>query len=498
MRSLICAFIFVLAFNLNTEIHSSLLAQDSLEQSTPEQSDETQVLDIAGTSPSDGTDKKLIYILPMKDEIQQAMTYVIRRGMKDAIDNKADAIVLHMDTPGGRVDITMELIEIIRKFTPKDQTYTFIDSNAISAGAFISAATKNIYMSPSAVIGAAAPIMMTGEDIPETMMKKQVSALRAMVRASCQENGHNSDVFEAMIDFDKGLTIDGQVIEEEGNLLTITASEAKTTYGNPPKPLVSKGTYENLDDFLKATFGENVETVTVEASGFEQLSRFIVALSPFLIAGAFLLGYIEFQSPGFGIFGIIAVILALTFFFGHYVAGLTGHETLFILVLGIALIGIELFILPGTIIPGILGIVCVFVSLLLTMVDYYPVNDPTGGFSLPVITADQLEKPMTNLALSVVYILIGIWILAKILPRTPLFKALVVEGSQEMPIIESISSLQVNHTGTAKTPLRPSGTADFGDGPVDVITDGIFIDADSPIRISEIEGNKIVVEKIAD
>src|SRR5437762_46114 len=136
-----------------------------------------------------------VYVLPIRSDIMPPLVYLVRRGVKAAMEARADLLVLDMDTNGGRVDVTEEIIEILNNF--KGQTATFVNKRAFSAGAFISIATQKIFMAPLSVIGAAAPIMMvpggTPQDMPETMQAKMNSALRALVRTSAEKNGYNID-----------------------------------------------------------------------------------------------------------------------------------------------------------------------------------------------------------------------------------------------------------------------------------------------------------------
>jgi membrane-bound serine protease (ClpP class) len=182
-----------------------------------------------------------VFVLPIRADIMPPLVYLVRRGVKEAMQANADLLVLDMETNGGRVDTTRELISILEQF--KGDTVTYVNKSAFSAGAFISVATKRIFMAPGSVIGAAAPIILSPggegvEKIPDTYEKKMTSAVRAMVRTSAEKNGYNIAVVEAMIDKTKGLTIDGQVIAKEGEILTLTNTEAEKEYGKPPKRLL--------------------------------------------------------------------------------------------------------------------------------------------------------------------------------------------------------------------------------------------------------------------
>lgn len=439
---------------------------------------------------------KKVYVIPVKDEIEDALTFLIRRGVKEAIKNEADILILHMDTPGGKVKSTLEIIKILEKFPHQDQTYTFIDPWAISAGALISSATKNIYMSPTAIIGAAAPVMSSptggaAEQMPSTMEEKMNSALRAQIRALAERNGHRPEVFNAMVDKDQGLIIDGKEIVPKGKIVTLTAQESAKLYGE--KPLLSKGTFENIEALIKNIAGSDAVVTTLVPTGFEAVGRFIVMLSPILLGGALLCGYIEFKTPGFGIFGIAAAGLALVFFFGHYVAGLSGFEYVILFLIGFILIAVELFVLPGTILIGLAGVCLIAISVLKAMVDRYP-TDPF----LP--TLSQLELPVLNLLVSFVLGMIFIFAIARLFPKTPFYSKMVLAAAPYLPLEESsisqVSRLVLNQRGTALTPLHPSGIALFIGEPFDVITEGSFIEKDQPIRILQIDGKKIIVEAV--
>ena len=255
------------------------------------------------------------------------LVYVVRRGVKEAMEAKADALILDMKTDGGRVDVTEEIIQIISKFP--GLTVTYVNDRAFSAGAFIAVATQKIYMAPQSVIGAAAPIMMspggTGvEKLPDTVEAKMTSAIRALVRVQAEKNGHNIEVVEAMIDKTKELTMDGEVLNKEGSILTLTDRQAAKEYGNPPKPLLSLGTVESLDALLARLGYAGAQRVEIKPTGAEKLGTWINAIGPLLLIAGIIGLYIEFKTPGFGLPGIVGIAAFALYFFGGYVSGLSG------------------------------------------------------------------------------------------------------------------------------------------------------------------------------
>jgi membrane-bound serine protease (ClpP class) len=183
--------------------------------------------------------KVTIYVVPIRDQIAQPVLYILRRGLKEAIERQADVVILDMETPGGALDVTFEIMEALGKFS--GQTITFVDKEAVSAGAFISATTQEIWFAPGGVIGAAAPVMATGQDIDETMKLKIISYLKARVRAISEGKGYRGQVISAMIDKDFELKIGDTVIKPKGELLSLTASEAAKTYGDPPSSSARNG-----------------------------------------------------------------------------------------------------------------------------------------------------------------------------------------------------------------------------------------------------------------
>ncbi|NJL19025.1 MAG: hypothetical protein HC901_01590 [Bdellovibrionaceae bacterium] len=255
-----------------------------------------------------------IFVVPVQDVIDQGIIYIIRRGIKEAMEAEADAVILDMNTYGGSVLFTEEIFTILAKFPHQDRLYTYINTRAGSAGSFIAAATHEIYMAPSAVVGAAAPVMATGQEMSEVVQEKTNSFVRGIVRANAERQGHRPEVFDAMVDKDLGLTIDGVEITPKGKLLALTSQEAEKTYGNPPRPLLSRGTVDNINDLINRIGAAGARVTTIEPTGLETLARLIVTFSPVLLAAAFLCGYIEFKTPGFGLFGTLAAVFAPALF----------------------------------------------------------------------------------------------------------------------------------------------------------------------------------------
>jgi len=439
---------------------------------------------------------KKVFVLPIRDDIMPPLVYLVRRGIKEAMEAHADLLVLDMDTNGGRVDTTREIIDILNQF--KKQTATYVNKNAFSAGAFISVATQRIYMAPQSVIGAAAPIVLSPggegvEKIPDTYEKKMTSAVRAIVRTSAEKNGYSIPVVEAMIDKSKGLTIDGHVIAKEGEILTLTNTEAEKEYGDPPKKLLSSGTVESLDELLKKLGYGDAERHDIKSTGMEKIGTWLNALSPLLLLIGIIGIYIEFKTPGVALPGIIGVAAFALYFLGGYVAGLSGMEWIVVFLLGLALVIVEIFVYPGTIALGLAGAALMLIALIMAMVDIYP-----GMPSLPSLP--QLKLPIQNILIAMAGGGVAIGILSRVLPKTTFYGKLVSQSASGVRIEvtqEKQRTARLGQTGLAISTLRPGGKAQFGDEILDVISQGELLPKGTKVRIIGYSGGEAIVEVAA-
>jgi membrane-bound serine protease (ClpP class) len=450
---------------------------------------------------------KTIVIIPIREDIAPPLVYLVRRGVKQAIEEKADLLVLDMKTDGGRIDTTEDIISIIGEF--KGETVTFVNDRAFSAGAFISVATKKIYMAPQSVIGAAAPVMMAPggqpQDMPGTMEVKMKSAVRALVRRVAEKNGHNVDVVEAMIDKNKELKIDGVVLNEKGDILTLTDTEAAKEYGDPKKPLLSLGTVENMDALLLKLGYVNAKRIDVQPTGAEKLGSWINMISPLLlIIGAVGL-YIEFKTPGFGLPGIVGITAFAIYFAGGYIAGFSGLEWMLVFLVGAVLLALELFVFPGTVAIGVVGALLMLLSIVMALVDLYPnvpavPNGPTPAwprFAGP--TAGSVEDALRTLLIAIGGVAIGVWLASKLLPKTSMYTALIsqgVSGGATTAAYATLESTMLGAQGVSTSTLRPGGKAQFGETILDVRAEGGMIGTGKNVRIIGFSSGTAVVEEV--
>src|SRR5437588_1554263 len=264
-------------------------------------------------------------------------------------------------------------------------------------------------MAPVSAIGAAAPVMSTGEDLPLTEREKTISYWSALIRSSAMKNGHNPDIGEAFMNKEKEVKIGDRIVHPKGTLLTLNAQEASEKING--KPLLADGLADSVADLMQKA-GLKGAAVSLGPTGFEQLAFWITALAPLLLLGGIIGAYLEFKIPGATLPGIISAICFAFFFLGHYLAGLAGWEVVVLFVLGLVLVIIEiLFFAHSTIVFGVVGVFLMLASLLWAMIDRYP-----GETFFP--TGRMLAVPLLNLFLAMFAAAIVITLLARYLPRT--------------------------------------------------------------------------------
>jgi len=395
--------------------------------------------------------KPKIYVIPIRDQIAAPVLFIVRTGVKEAIAAGAEFVVLDMNTPGGALDVTLEIMEILDRF--EGTTVTYVNNEAISAGAFISAATDKIYFSPSGVIGAAAPVSATGEDINETMRQKIVSYLRARIRSISEDHPHRGEVISAMVDSEYELQIGETVIKPKGELLSLTANEAMQEYGDPLVPLLGAGISGSLPDLYQTlTDSSDYEVREFEMTWSITLAQWLTAISPLLMGAGGLLLAIEFKTPGFGWFGISGILMMVVVFFGHNLAGLSGHEPVLVFLLGVALVFVEILFVPGAIVFAASGFLLMLGSLLWGMADIWPGD----AFEL---TPGMFLQPGYKLALGALIALALLVVVGRVLPKTGIWGQMVLQAE-----IGGVANRSITGTapgsgaiGTAVTPLHPIG-----------------------------------------
>ncbi|WP_309387544.1 NfeD family protein [Cerasicoccus frondis] len=442
-----------------------------------------------------------VYVVPIDGVIADPQLYILRRALKEAIKNKVDVVVLKMNTPGGDSGTMLAMMDALTKYA--GTTITYVDKEAFSAGSFISIATDDIWFSPFGVMGASEAIMANGQDLPPALKRKLESALDVKVRSITQDYRYRADVQRAMMDPDYVLEIDGHVLKPEGKLLSLTAQEAIKQYGAPPEPLLAEGVAENITDVLDQKYGaENYQVKHFEVSWVERFAKVISTIGVIIMGlGIVMLG-MEMKSPGFGIPGIIGILLITVFFFGKYGAGLTGAEGILLFLIGIIFIAVELFLLPGTIIAGITGIVLVISSLVWAMADIWP--EGSKGFELkPELFIAPIGQVILGLGIAFA---LGL-VLFKFLPDSPLKRAIVLGAQVDGHAVERgggrsldgapASTLpQPGDRGLAATDLHPGGQVEINGKRFQALVLIGSIDSGESVEVIETRDFSLVVRAV--
>jgi len=432
--------------------------------------------------------KVSVIIIPVRDEITEPVHFILRRGLKEG----ADVVILDMQTPGGSAATALEMMEALSKFPGK--TITFVNAEAMSAGAFIAAATEEIWFVPNGVIGAAAAVTSEGQDIPETMRLKLNSFLRAKIRAISEGKGHRGEVVSAMIDKDYELKIGDKVLKGKGELLSLTATEAAKTYGEPPQALLAAGIAKDIDDLLTQKYGAgNYEKRTFEITWSETLAQYLNKITPILLGLGLLALFIEFKTPGFGIFGVSGIVLLAIVFLSSYVSGLSGHEPILFFAVGVILLGLELAFFHTAGVLGIVGLLMMGGSLVWAMADFWP-NQPISV----AWSGDLLVEPLKNMLIGLVVALGLLALIARFLPHGWIWQRLAVGGAVSgagvaTAVVDEQEAL-IGREGVAATSLFPSGQIEIDGHRYEARLEVGFVEEGTPIRIVRRTGFNLIVE----
>ncbi len=456
------------------------------------------------------TGKIVVIPIGMESLVRKTKFEFIQRIIKKAEEDKASAIIFDLNTPGGIAWYTEEImLSDLQNLTLP--TYSFVNPKAMSAGALIAIATDHIYMHEPSTIGAAAPVMGNGQDIPEAMLKKVLSDIVSTADNVARLKGHNPAIAKAFIDTKAELTIELPVVTNQGSLtyvnaftpdsendlLVLNAWEAAQVING--KKVFAAGIASSLEELVeKANLKGDI--VTAEPLGFELIGDWIVKLAPWLLLFGIAGAYMELKAPGFGLPGFLSLICFGLFFFGHNVAGyMAGFEAIGVFVLGLIFVLLEFFVFPGILVFGLLGAICVIGSLIYSMVDPLKLNwDGSVNFSE---LGNLLGEPVTNILIALVGAFAIALFLMRYMSTMPLIRWMVLEETQSHGAALKVSANE-GHTsligikGTAATDLKPSGSALIDDGRVDVISNGSFIRAGSEIIVTKHEGSRVVVELI--
>ncbi len=426
---------------------------------------------------------QVVYRVPIQGVIDLGLPTFIERIIDEAEKNQAQAIIFDIDTFGGRVDAATQIKDAI--LDSDVLTVAFINRRAISAGALISLSCEKIYMTGGGTIGAATAVDMSGNKASE----KVISYMREEMASTAENRNRNTDIAKCMVDEELSFThivVDGDSLEvtdlegrKEGKLITLTTEQAL-------KYKMADGSAEDFDELLELIELSDVEVKTLSENWSENLVRFLTnpVIASLLTTFGFLGILFELQSPGWGIpgtFGAVCLTLSLS---ASVIVKLATKSDLLIVLVGLGLLMVEAFLIPGFGVAGLAGIVVILWGLYMLLLPDVPVSQ------------EVYDAAMTGLTIGLIGAIFALILLFRLMTKTKFWVKLT---SPEIQSNEDgyNSSLGLEHligeTGLATSDLRPSGWVLVNNTKIFVVTEGEFVNKDQQVTIMSVDGNRVVV-----
>ena len=420
--------------------------------------------------------RPVVYVAPVEGIIDLGLVPYLQRILKAAAAEKVAAVILDINTFGGRVDAAVQIRDAL--LDSPVRTIAFVNKRAISAGALISLAAENIAMARGGTIGAATPVQMGQPGAgAQPVEEKTVSYVRKEFRATAESRKRPPLLAEAMVDAD--VAIPGVI--DKGKLLTLTTEEAL-------KLKLADYQAETIEEVLQRAGLAGAELRRDAPNWAENVVRFLThpIVSSLLMTVAMLGIILELRTPGFGIPGIVGIAGLGLFLWGHWLAQLAGWEEVILAAVGVALLALELLVIPGFGVAGVLGIAALLGALVLSM---------TGQGS----TVQFMAAVTGRVMLSVVFALVASFVLLRSMTRLPAGRRLILEtdlsaahGYASAPEREA---QWLGKRGVAASVLRPAGIAEIEGARVDVVSDGELIEPGEAIDVIRVDGNRVVVRR---
>ncbi|MBI2206462.1 MAG: nodulation protein NfeD [Candidatus Rokubacteria bacterium] len=420
--------------------------------------------------------RPVVYVAPIDGIIDLGLAPFVERVLRDAEEAGAAAVVLEINTFGGRVDAAVVIRDALLR--ARVRTIAFVNKRAISAGALISLAAETIVMADGGTIGAATPVQVGAPGgAAQPVEEKTVSYMRKEFRATAEHRKRPPEVAEAMVDADVVIP----KLVEKGKLLTLTTTEALAHR-------IADHRADSLEAALERVGLKDAEIRRSAVNWAEQLVRFLThpVLSSLLMTIGIIGIIVEIRTPGFGIPGALGIASIGLFFWGHWLVRLAGWEEFLLVMLGLTLLFVEIFITPGFGVTGLLGIVSLVTGLTLSL------------FSAGA-TPELILRAASRVVISLLIAVVGSVVLLRFLPHLPYARRLVLQSALETATgyasAPDADRRWAGKRGTATSPLRPAGIADFEGERIDVVSDGAYIEAGEAIEVIRVEGNRIVVRR---
>ncbi len=439
---------------------------------------------IANSLPAenDSIDQYKVYLFNIKEMIAPPVWRTTKLAIENAKDKDADLILIHMNTYGGMLDAADSIRTII--LDTKIPVYVFIDKNAASAGALISIACDSIYMAPGASIGAATVVNQSGEQMPD----KYQSYMRSMMRATAEAKGRDPEIAQAMVD--PRVSVPG--VSDSLEVLTFTVSEA-IVHG------FCEGEANNLEEVMEHSGIENYTFIKHEISATDKIIGWLInpvvsgILIMIIIGGI----YFELQTPGIGFPIAASLIAALLYFAPLYIEGLANHWEILLFVVGLILVAVEIFAIPGFGVAGISGIVLMVAGLTLSMVENIGPDTFNYDYS-------KVVKAFFIVVISFCVAIIGSIVITKKLFDTNTWFGGRLALVKTQQADEGYTSATVGYqnmlhkSGTAITILRPSGKVEIEGDMFDATALTGYIEKEEQIIVVGYQTGQLIVKKKTD
>ena len=417
-----------------------------------------------------------VYQLNLQDEINPAAWRNTKMAFEDAKSKKAEVFIINMNTYGGLLDYADSIRTKI--LNAEIKTIVFIDNNAASAGALISIACDKIYMNKGANIGAASVVNGQGEVLPE----KYQSYMRGLMRTTAEAKGRNPKIAEAFVD--PNVEIEG--INAKGKVLTLTTQEAiKNGFCVAQASSISE--VLTMEGYTNVEIIEYTPTFTDIIIGFLTNPAVSGVLILFIIGGI----YFEMQSPGIGFALLVSIVASLLFFAPLYLEGLAANWEILLFFIGIVLLILEIFLIPGFGVFGILGIVCIVVGLAMSLI----LND---FFDLSVSGSEKITQAFLLVLISLIVSIGASVFFGGSLLKSKAFKKISLNDEQTSQSGYQIHKPQlslIGKNGKSITDLRPSGKVEINGERFEALSIDGFIENGTEVVVTKIENYNLSVKR---
>ena len=428
----------------------------------------------------------VIYRVPIDGTIDLGLPPYIRRAIEEAEAHDAKAVIFDINTFGGRVDAATQIKDAI--LSSDVLTIAFINRRAISAGALISLSCEKIYMTGGGLIGAATAVDMSGKKGSE----KVISFMREEMASTAEKRGRSKEIARGMVDEELNFThlvIDGDSVEvkdiegrKEGKLISLTTDQALKYH-------IADGTAENMEALLDSLGYSSVDVIESRENWSEAVVRFLTnpVVASLLTTFGFLGILFELQSPGWGIPGFVGLTCLILSLSASYIAELATVSDMIFILSGLALLLLEILVIPGFGVVGVGGIGFIVYGLYLLLLPEVPVGE------------EILDQAMDGFLIGIVGAIIGLYLLGRIMIKTKFWVQLTAPDVQKKEDgytntfgWESL----MGENGISDSDLHPSGWVKVANQRVFVVSEGDFIEKGTHVQILSVDGNRIVVREL--